>query len=337
MDEKISVIIPAYNIRDYLGATLDSVLAQTHKNLEIIVVNDGSGDGTGAVADAYAAKDSRIRVIHKENGGVTSARLRGVAEATGEYVGFVDGDDFIEPQMYQRLMENMKAYGADISHCGYRMVFPGGRVDYYYNTGRLVKQDRITGTQYLLSGEMIEPGLWNKLYHKNLFHSLLHADLMPHDIRINEDLLMNFYLFRQADKAIFEDVCPYHYVLRKGSAATSGVNEHKLKDPLRVLHRLLDETAEIPEWNRIVKRRLTYQLIANATMYAGEYRDLVAPHRRAARRELRRRLGDILTNNACGAKLKIMALWAAVWPASYGWVHRVYVKVTGIDKKYAVE
>ena len=103
----ISIIIPAYNIQDYLGATLDSVLAQTYENLEIIVVNDGSRDNTADVIDSYAARDRRIKAIHKENGGVTSARLRGVAEATGAYIGFVDGDDYIEPQMYARLMENL--------------------------------------------------------------------------------------------------------------------------------------------------------------------------------------------------------------------------------------
>lgn len=336
MKEKISVIIPAYNLQDYLGATLDSVLAQTYENLEIIVVNDGSKDDTAAVMDAYAAKDSRIRAIHKENGGVTSARLRGVAEATGAYIGFVDGDDYIEPQMYERLMENLKEYGADISHCGYQMVFPS-RVDLYYNTGCLVKQDRITGTKDLLSGSMIEPGLCNKLYHKTLFHSLLHDGIIPEDIKINEDLLMNFYLFRQAKVSVFEDVCPYHYVLRKGSAATSRMNEHKLKDPLKVLHRLMDETADVPEWNAVVERRLLYQLINTATLRLSDQKDLIAPVRREARRELRKRLSNTLRSKTVNKKLKIMALWASVWPGSYGWVHAMYARVTGSDRKFEVK
>ena len=115
MDNKISIIIPAYNIEQYIGATLDSVLAQSYSNLEVIVVDDGSRDGTGNVIDRYAQKDHRIIAIHKENGGVTSARLRGVAEASGEWIGFVDGDDYIEPQMYERLLENALKYNADIS------------------------------------------------------------------------------------------------------------------------------------------------------------------------------------------------------------------------------
>lgn len=334
MKELISIVIPAYNIQDYLGPTLDSILAQTYENLEIIVVNDGSKDETGAIADAYATKDNRIKVIHKENGGVTSARLRGVAEATGEYIGFVDGDDFIEPQMYARLMENLQIHGADISHCGYQMVFPS-RVDYYYNTGKLVVQQDDQGCTDLLDGSLIEPALWNKLYRRELFAGL--DEWMDKSIRINEDLLMNFYLFRQAKNAIFEDVCPYHYVLRAGSAATSRLNEHKLKNPLRVLHILLDETMDVPQWNVIVQRRLIYQLINTATLPLGEQKQLIVPVRREARRELRQRLWHALTSKTFGTKLKVMALWATVWPWSYCVVHKLYAKIRGTDKKYEVK
>ena len=335
MKEKLSVIIPAYNIQNYLGNTLDSVLAQTYENLEVIVVDDGSTDNTGKILDGYAARDSRVKAVHKENGGVTSARLRGIKEASGDYIGFVDGDDSIEPQMYARLMENAKEFSADISHCGYQMVFPNGRIDYYYNTGKLVQQEGAHGCSDLLNGAFVEPGLVNKLYRRELFAGL--DSWMDKRIRINEDLLMNFYLFRQTEKCVFEDICPYHYVLRQGSAATAQLNEHKLKDPLAVLHILLKETIGVSEWNRIVERRLIYQLINSATIQPGKQRELVVPFRREARRELRQRLMGTLKNNVCDQKLKIMAIWAAIWPASYSWVHSLYAKVTGVDKKYRVE
>lgn len=335
MKEKLSVIIPAYNIQNYLGNTLDSVLAQTYENLEVIVVDDGSTDNTGKILDGYAARDSRVKAVHKENGGVSSARLQGIKEASGDYIGFVDGDDSIEPQMYARLMENAKEFGADISHCGYQMVFPNGRIDYYYNTGKLVQQEGTQGCTDLLNGAFVEPGLVNKLYRRKLFEGL--DNWMDKRIRINEDLLMNFYLFRQAEKCVFEDICPYHYVLRQGSAATAQLNQHKLKDPLAVLHILLKETIGVSEWNRIVERRLIYQLINSATIQPGKQRELVVPFRREARRELRQRLMGALKNNVCDQKLKIMAIWAAIWPASYSWVHSLYAKVTGVDKKYRVE
>ena len=333
MSETISIIIPAYNIQDHLGPTLDSVLTQTYQDLEILVVNDGSTDGTAAVMEVYAAKDSRIRAIHKENGGVTSARLCGVAEATGAYIGFVDGDDHIEPEMYQRLLENLKQCDADISHCGYQMVFPS-RVDYYYNTGKMTIQQGKQGCTDLLDGSFVEPALVNKLYRRELFDGL--DAWMDRTVRINEDLLMNFYLFRQVRTAVFEDICPYHYVLRKGSASTSRLNVHKLQDPLKVLHLLLDETADVPEWKQIVERRLIYQLVGSATISLGQQRELILPCRKAARKELRKQIWGVMVGTACPVKLKVMALWAAVWPASYSWVHNMYAKISGIDKKFEV-
>jgi glycosyltransferase involved in cell wall biosynthesis len=331
MNEKISIIIPVYNNEKELGRTLDSVLTQTYQNMEIIIVNDGSKDDTGAVADAYAVIDSRIKVIHKENGGVTTARLRGVAEANGEWIGFVDGDDFIEPQMYARLLENTQAFGADIAHCGYQMVFPNGKVDYYYNTERLVEQDNTRGLYDLIEGDFTEPGLVCKLYRRELFVGL--SEWMDTSIRINEDLLMNFYLFRRSRKSVFEDVCPYHYMLRPGSASTSNLNEHKLKDPMKVTRILLEEAPEVVA--PAVYRKWVRLLVGGAAMSLGDQKELIAPYRKEMREELRSHLGEILKKS--GLKLKIMALWTAMWPWSYGFVHRIYMKATGLDKKYRLE
>lgn len=333
MEHKISIIIPAYNAEEYLCTAVDSVLAQTHENIELILVNDGSQDGTGSMIDAYAKRDPRVWGIHKENGGVTRARLRGVQEASGEWIGFVDGDDFVEPQMFARLLENALAHNADISHCGYQMVFPNGHVDYYYNTGKVVKQTGLQGCFDLLTGTFVEPGLCNKLYRRSLFEGL--SERMDLSIKINEDLLMNYYLFSKASISVFEDICPYHYVLHKGSAATSVLNANKLRDPLKVTQIILADADK--ELIPAVIPRLTRQLVTYATMPLSSQKELIAPYRREVRRELRGRLQRILMGKECRLRLKIMALWAAVWPASYGWVHKVYGRITGTDKKYCVE
>ena len=131
----ISVIVPVYNLEGELPRCLNSICAQTHQELEIIVVDDGSRDGSRAVIEDYARRDVRIKPIFKENGGVTSARLRGISKATGAWIGFIDGDDEIEPEMYERLLKNAEKYGADISHCGYQMVFSDGRVNHFHNSG----------------------------------------------------------------------------------------------------------------------------------------------------------------------------------------------------------
>lgn len=234
MNDLISVIVPVYNIAQDLPNCLDSILAQTYPNIEIVAVDDGSPDNSGEILDCYEERFSNIRVIHKENGGVTSARLCGIQAASGAWIGFVDGDDEIEPDMYERLLYNAKKYEAQISHCGYQLCLPDGRVNYFHNTGILAQQDKIIALRELLSGSMFEPGLCNKLFHKTLFHSLLQGDAVDTSIKINEDLLMNFYLFSAAETSVFEDWCPYHYIAREGSVTRSKMNEHKIYDPIRV-------------------------------------------------------------------------------------------------------
>lgn len=238
---KISIIVPVYNLQDYLERCIDSILSQTHQNLELLVVDDGSIDNSRNIINKISESDERIVPIFKENGGVTSARLTGIEQATGEWIGFVDGDDEIEFDMYELLLNNAIEYGADISHCGYQMVFSDGRINYFHNSGCLVQQDRTTALKELLDGSLVEPGLWNKLFHKSLFHNLLHQQLMPSKIKINEDLLMNFYLFRETKQSVFEDVCKYRYLIRERSASRQKLNAHKIYDPIRVKEIILSQ------------------------------------------------------------------------------------------------
>ena len=226
---KISVIVPCYNIESYLPRCIESILVQTYKTLEIILISDGSTDGTDEVIREYAKKDSRIIPIFKANSGVSDTRNRGLDMATGDYIGFVDGDDYIEPEMYETLLKNAIENNADISHCGYQMVFPS-RVDYYYNTGKKVIQDNKKGIRDIIVGDYVEPGIWNKLYRLDILKELR----MPPDIKINEDVVFNFYAFVNSQKSVYEDLPFYHYILRKGSAATSKIDQNKLFDPVRV-------------------------------------------------------------------------------------------------------
>lgn len=226
---KISVIVPCYNIESYLPRCIESILAQTYKNLEVILISDGSTDGTDEVIREYAKKDSRIIPVFKQNSGVSDTRNRGLDIATGDYIGFVDGDDYIEPEMYETLLKNAIENNADISHCGYQMVFPS-RVDYYYNTGKKVIQDNKKGIRDIIVGDYVEPGPCIKIYRKNIINNLR----MPPDIKINEDVIFNFYAFVNSQKSVYEDLPFYHYILRKGSATTSKIDQNKLFDPVRV-------------------------------------------------------------------------------------------------------
>ena len=274
MADLISVVVPVYNVADDLPRCLDSILAQHYPNIEIITVNDGSSDQSGKVLDEYAQLHPCIHVVHQKNSGVTSARLRGVAKASGEWIGFVDGDDEIEPDMYERLLRNALEYDVEISHCGYQMIFADGRAHFFYNTGTLEKQDRMTALRELLSGKRIEPGLWNKLFHRDLFHGLLHNEMMPANIRINEDLLMNYYLFSNAGQTVFHDWCPYHYIVRSTSASRAKLNDHRIYDPIRVKEMIRQNATEDIKDDAQRAYINTCINTYHALMFAGaEYRD----------------------------------------------------------------
>lgn len=237
-EERISVIVPAYNIEQWLPRCLDSLLEQEYPDLEIIVVDDGSKDHTWNVIEEYQNVHANIHPVHKENGGVTAARLAGIAQATGEWIGFVDGDDQVEPWMYRQLLENAHRYNADISHCGHQILFPDGRTEFVHGTKQIRQQDRLTGQRDLLDGSQIDSSLCSKLFRRELFLGL--EDWMEPGITNNEDFFMNFFLFSKAKKSVYEDVCPYRYILRKGSASYHCLHEHSIFDPIRVRQLVLE-------------------------------------------------------------------------------------------------
>lgn len=335
-DILISIIVPAYNIESYIGRCIESITNQVHKKIEIIIVNDGSTDRTGEIIEQYAMRDQRIIPIYKENGGVSSARLTGIRRALGEYIGFVDGDDYIEPNMYSTLLSNALKYEAEISHCGYQMVFPN-RVDYYHNTGRIVQQNRLKGLRDLLEGTYVEPGICNKLYHRSLMKSVLEKEKVPLHIKNNEDILMNYWFFKASEKSIYEDFCPYHYMIRKGSAATTKLNEHKLKDPIKVMRMITEDLVGMPEAFEVAEKRLITQYIGISIMPITGEKELIKPFRKEVRKELKKNLCSILSKPYISKTIKLRAVWALIWPASYRWIHNVYTKVTGLDKKYEIE
>lgn len=209
----ISIIVPAYNIAPWIGQCLESICCQTYSHLEILAIDDGSTDETGTIIDSYAARDARIVPVHQANAGLVAVREKGISLATGQYIGFVDGDDTIEPEMFERLLTNALKYDADISHCGVTFVWPDGRKEPHYGTGILLVHDNLEGQRALLDGTQIEPSLCSKLYRAEL----LRNSCLDPTVLNNEDLLRNFVLFQRAQKSVFEDFCGYRYLQRAGS------------------------------------------------------------------------------------------------------------------------
>lgn len=240
LDLKISVIIPAYNVAPWLPRCIESIQAQTYSHLEILLIDDGSTDGSGNIIDEYAQKDTRIVAVHQENAGLVAAREKGISLATGTYVSFVDGDDMIEPDFLERLLANALKYNADISHCGMKYCFYDGRVKLHYGTGEIVEYDNLAGVRELLRGSKIEPSLCNKLYRREL----LPDSCLDPSVMNNEDLLRNFVLFSRANKTVFEDFCGYQYWRRAGSMSNNGFRAKVCRDILRARFLILENSNE---------------------------------------------------------------------------------------------
>ena len=327
---KVSIIIPAYNIAPYLERCLESVRCQTFKNLQIIIIDDGSTDQTGMIADSFVERDKRFHVIHKENRGVSAARKTGVEQADGEYIGFVDGDDYIEPEMYEKLVELAVEYDVDIAHCGYQMVFPD-RVDLYYGTKRLKVQDTYTGVKDLLEGSLVEPGLVNKIYRHKLFEDIEYDE----NIVINEDLLLNYFLFHRSEKAVFTDVPYYHYMVRKNSASTSDWNEHKLLDPVCVLETMYVNENDV-ELKKIICNRYVYQLVRLLIFQSDKQKSTLRKYQKKFRKRLKKVLGqidrkDISGKNYWMAQLALKCTWGLRY------LHRLHGMIKGTNNRYNID
>ncbi len=317
MEPVLSVIIPNYNNAPWLARCVRSVLEQTFRDLEVLIVDDGSADESRDVMETLAREDSRVLCLYQENGGVTSARLAGLAGAKGEWITFVDSDDYIEPDMYQRLLDNAKEYDADITHCGHKMIYPDGRTDYYYNTGRKWQQDRLTGLRELLEEQKIEPGLCSKLFRRGLFDGL--DGWMDRSIKNNEDLLMNFYLFGKAERSVFEDFCPYHYLIREGSASRRRLNEHLIYDPIRVKQIILDTCG--PELEADARRAMAETCLYIYAKLALEKDASYDGHRETVRQEVLKQLDYV---NLLSRKNALLVRLVKVSPALFGLVYRTY-------------
>lgn len=213
MSKKISIIVPIYNVEQYLDKCVESLANQTYKNLEIILVDDGTKDKSGKMADLWATKDNRIKVIHKENGGLSDARNAGMKIATGEYITFVDSDDWINYKMYEILMNNLEKYNADISVCGINKVYE----DDIVNQNQIINENISIFTadealENLIDEGILKQTVWNKLYKREIID-----DIYFEFGKIHEDEFWTYQIFGKSEKIVYTDEQLYYYLQRSGS------------------------------------------------------------------------------------------------------------------------
>jgi len=203
----ISIIVPIYQVEQYLCQSIESILNQTYKQFELLLIDDESTDTSGKICDEYATSDSRIRVFHIKHSGLSVARNKGIEEARGEWIGFVDSDDWIEPEMYNSLLSAVEQSGADIAVCGF-----------VSSTG---KESILTGGTYSSDQAMrklldssINNTVWNKLYRRELFNTIR----FPEDRNFEDIAIQHLLLHRASSITVIEDIA-YHYRVREGSIA----------------------------------------------------------------------------------------------------------------------
>lgn len=218
----LSVIVPVYNVEEYLPRCVDSILAQTYANLELILVDDGAKDQSGAICDDYARRDSRIRVIHKQNGGLSSARNAGMDIAQGEYITFVDSDDWIEPDAYEHLLGLMQRYQVKLV-CG-------GNYDVEDSTGvktlgvcpkaeEVITSEEMVRRMFLWQG--CDSSVCDKIFHRELlkgFH-------FPEG-KVCEDVAITYKIILSTDRAVLSEKPFYNYLHRSGSITMAAISEN---------------------------------------------------------------------------------------------------------------
>ena len=220
MDKLISVIVPIYNVENYLVRCIESIINQTYSNLEIILVDDGSPDKCSIICDEYAKKDSRIKVIHKKNGGLSDARNAGLDIATGEYIGFVDSDDYIDKNMYKEMINELIEKNADIVSCAINNIY-SDRTEIINIDEEIY--DAELALKNLILGKNINQTVWNKLYKKEVIGNILFEKG-----KINEDEFWTYRILANSKKIITLNKPLYSYLHRASSIMGQGYSEKNL-------------------------------------------------------------------------------------------------------------
>lgn len=234
-NDLISVIIPVYNTEKYLDKCISSVVNQTYKNLEIILIDDGSLDKCPQICDKWAESDNRIKVIHKPNGGVSSAKNLGLDTANGKYIGFVDSDDWISPTMYEELIRLIKDNNADISCCG--MVFE-------YNDApcrNVYENEFIFSSKEVLLNYILDNGITpedaNKLYNAELFNNIR----FDREVIYAEDFLINYHILKKSNCVAGTKKCLYHYLQNSGNSSTTAIMTDARANSYKVFQSIVDD------------------------------------------------------------------------------------------------
>ena len=232
----VSVVVPVYNVREYLEECLDSILSQTYESIEVIIVDDGSTDGSSKVVDRYALKDGRIIAVHKKNGGLSDARNAGIRVAKGDYVMFVDSDDYVDSRFVETALQNIREHGADVACFRFTYVDDESEIK---RSSVSVEQSyseysNVESIKDIFSlGGTLKVNAWNKIYKRSLFSD--NSIVYPVG-RLYEDNLTTYKLLYFAKKIVYFNESLLFYRQRPGSIMKNKLTAQGIKDRLEMVH-----------------------------------------------------------------------------------------------------
>lgn len=317
--EKISVIIPVYQVENYFEACIRSVLNQTYRNLEVLLIDDGSKDSSGRLCDEYAKKDERIRVIHQENQGLAEARNVGLSMATGEWISFVDSDDYLHPGMYEELIKSA-TQDVDLILCRYREVLEDGETRSEGSGKISIFSGEELMTAYLFHEPYfnLTPSVWDRLYKRKVIGNIRFSKGF-----LSEDIEFTPKVFMNSKKAIFYEKELYYYRgKRTGSITNSGLSEKMLHDSVAMTRKaiaFLEEKGR-KEWGFWMKFDF-YFLLSDWTKK--EMEEGVKKQLLSYRRDFRTELKEEKRRISPGKKKKIRFLLDGISPGLRKWVEKI--------------
>ncbi len=257
----ISIVIPVYKVEEYLDKCVESVINQTYENLEIILVDDGSPDKCPRMCDKWFGKDKRIRIIHKKNGGLSDARNAGIEKAKGEYISFIDSDDYIEPNYVEFLYDNLINENADISMGKHYVIYDKKTLN--TGSGKKYIVDPHECFEKLLYGEDFDVSATVKLYKINLFDDIRY----PRG-RVYEDAATTYKLIDKARVIVLNSVPIYNYFIRENSISNNSFSERKF-DLIKSTNEMCDYIVnKYPDLKMACERRRMYAYLSTLTQLA---------------------------------------------------------------------
>ena len=259
----VSVIVPVYNVEKYLEKCVNSLLQQTYKNIEIILVNDGSTDESGKMCDNLAQEDDRIKVFHKKNGGLSDARNYGVERATGEYIGFVDSDDYIEEDMYEKLYKAIQRSQADMAECSMTRIYKNYSEKFYRGDNFQIDLDDEAYVREYIDNVRLYGSAWCKLLKKEI------AEKVKFPVgKIYEDCFYTLDLVKYLKKVTVISDSLYNYYIREGSITTKSFS-HSNMDYIECINSWEDYIDNyFPQFKQLMLKRkvIAYLSIFNQTL-----------------------------------------------------------------------